>query len=260
VAKRQAVRGDRSAAGASKLPLWAQVRDDTATDLVARALPDGTRLESETELCQRYGVSRVTVRQALRDLRTKGLVHSRAGDGWFVGRSAEVEQKNLSLQGTPGVKVSFSEMARSKGLTPSAVVLSCDVVPADYEEASSLSVAPGSLLVVLRRLRLLDGLPIAVDQNVVPHALLPDPGSVDFSRESLFAQLRVNGANPHHADCEVQATAATEDDARLLDIEIGLPLLSVQEVLYDDTGRRIEIGHIKYRGDRYRFRTVVQSV
>jgi len=184
-------------------------------------------------------------------------VHSKAGHGWFVGPSTDADNDSVSLHGTPGIKVSFSEMARSKGLTPSAVVLSCEVVPADYEQAARLGVAPGSMLVGLHRLRLLDGIPVAVDRNVVPQAVLPDPLSIDFSRESLFAQLREHGMNPHHADCEVQATAAADNEAKLLGVDVGFPLLSVREVVYDNSGRRIEIGHLMYRSDRYRFRALV---
>lgn len=238
---------------AASAPLWMQVMEKIASELASADAPPGTRLESEQKLCDRFGVSRVTIRQALNELRRRGLVNSKAGLGWFAGPGEESDV----LHATPGVKVSFSEMARSKGLNPDAVVLSHEVTRADYEQAAHLMIAPGSLLLSLRRLRLLNGIPVAVDENRVPYELVPNSESVDFSHESLFAEMRRFGTYPDHCDYEVEATAANEDDAQLLGTVVGFPLLVTREVLYDKAHRPIAVGSIRYRGDRYRFRAVL---
>lgn len=155
--------------------------------------------------------------------------------------------------------VSFTEMARSRGLTPDSVVISSSVRQADLDEANRLGVAPGAPLLSLRRIRRLDGLPVAVDHSRVPAALIPNYDSVDFAHGSLFEELRRNGVNPARADYEVQAEAAAADEARWLEVDPGFPLLSARELMLDDLGRRIELGHIRYRGDRYRFRALLRA-
>ena len=153
---------------------------------------------------------------------------------------------------------SFTEMARSRGLTAGAVVLHCVRRPAELDEADDLGIAPGAPVLSLRRLRLLDGIAVAVDHSLVPSALLPDVGADDFRDASLYSALRRHGVSPQRADYEVQAIAADAEGARLLEVEPGAPLLSARQVCLDDRGRRIERGHITYRGDRYRFRAVLQ--
>jgi GntR family transcriptional regulator len=235
-------------------PLWERVSERLAADIAA-GVPHGERLPSEAALTRRFGVSRVTLRMALAHLEQRSIVHPQAGRGWFVGPPAA--ERPVSEE--PGVLQSFTEMARSRGLQPGAVVLHCVRRPADLEEAEELGVAPGADLLSLRRLRQLDGIPVAVDHSLVPAHLLPDVAGDDFRDASLYAVLQRRGVRPHRADYEVQAIAADADHARLLGVDVGAPLLSARQICLDVAGRRIERGHITYRGDRYRFRAVLQA-
>lgn len=242
----------------SDTALWRQVAESLAAELDAGGTPVGERLSSESALIARFGVSRVTLRQALTELASRGLIHPLAGKGWFVGSAAE-DLARRPLQEPPGVLQSFTEMARSRGLEPDSTMLDCTIRAAEWDEATELAVAPGAPLLSLRRLRRLDGLPVAVDHSLVPAALIPDADPAEFVSGSLFAALRRRGFEPSHADYEVQAVGADAEHARLLEVERGSPLLSAEQVLQDVTGRRIEKGHITYRGDRYRFRAVLQA-
>lgn len=235
--------------------LWERVSETLEQELGGNHVPVGGRLPSESALAKRFGVSRVTLRLALSRLQQRGLVHPQAGRGWFVG-AARAEPP---VSEEPGVLQSFTEMARSRGLVASSFVLHCGRRPANWDEAQDLSVAPGCELLSLRRLRRLDAIAVAVDHSLVPAALLPDSVATDFRDGSLYAALQRNGVRPFRADYEVQAVAADVEHARLLGVDLGAPLLSARQICMDDHGRRIERGHITYRGDRYRFRAVLQA-
>lgn len=242
----------------SDTALWRQLAETLAGELDAGRWAVGERLASESALTTRFGVSRVTLRQALTELAARGLIHPRAGKGWYVGSAAE-DLAARPLQEPPGVLQSYTEMARSRGLTPDSTLLHCAVRPAEWTEATTLAIAPGAPLLSLRRLRRLDGLPVAVDHSLVPAALLPGIDGSEFITGSLFDAFRRRGIRPTRADYEVHALAADAEHARLLELAPGAPLLSAEQVLQDATGRRIEIGQITYRGDRYRFRAVLQA-
>lgn len=236
--------------------LWMQVAEIIAEEV--ERLEPGTRLPSEAEQRVRFDVSRVTLRQALYYVQAQGLLESRPGLGWFaVDGSLREEQGSRSGQPVfepPGKLMSFSDMARSRNLTPDSLVLERAVHPATYSEAEAFSIAPGAEVLLLRRLRRLDGHAVAVDTSLVPLAILPTAMSIDFSTVSLHDCFRAAGAAPTIADTEVEAIVANDTQARLLDVHEGFPLLNVQQAFYDSRNRAIERAVITYRGDRYRYR------
>ncbi|MGH3487455.1 MAG: GntR family transcriptional regulator [Actinopolymorphaceae bacterium] len=231
------------------VPLHERVRQQLAGDVGAGIYPRGTRLPSERDLCTRLNVSRVTLRRALTQLADDGLLAPSHGRGWYVAVEPVGEPANVLL--------SFSAMARAQRLTPSSKVLAQQIRPADLDEAQQLGVAPGAEVLDLRRLRMLDDLPVALDRSRVPVATAPGLAAHDFSRGSLYAALTEAGVTPQRADYSVEAVPADAEQARLLDLEPGQPLLSTRQVTFAADGRVIELGGIIYRGDRYRFRATL---
>lgn len=217
------------------------------------ALAPGGRLPSERELSTRVGVSRATLRVALRALSDDGLVQPTQGHGWHVA-AADVVEEGLE---TP---LSFTEMAATRGLTASADVLYQDTRPGTIEEAEELGIAPGSTVFCLDRLRRLDGVPVAIASLCMPLGLVRPVVELDFSGRSVYAALReFCGIDPTRSDYALQARGVTESEAELLDLEEGKAVLVGDYKCYDDQDRAFEIGRITYRGDRYRFRTVVRN-
>lgn len=228
-------------------PLWRQVADAIAHDIESGRLQPGERLPSERRLSVQLDLSRVTARRALQALVEDGLVEPSAGRGWFVS-SGPVSEAPNRLQ-------SFSEMARARGLEPTARVLAREVRPATFEEAETLAIAPGADVFDIERLRMLDGLPVGLDRSRLPLGRAPGLLEADFETASLYETLRtLCDIRPVRADVSVGAALADTRQRELLDLgELGA-LLIYEQRTYDHENRPIEIGNCSYRGDRYRFR------
>ena len=212
------------------------------------ALDAGDRLPAERELCRRLQVSRVTIRRALAELRSRGLIESAGSRGWFVAATSV---------GETNVLVGFTDMARARGLHPSSRVLQSATRPSTLQEAEQLSLAPGTPLFQLRRLRFLDTAAVGLEVTRIPVAAAPALVGTDFSQTSLYDELRAAGVIPTRADYDVQAVAADSDQATLLGVAPGAPLLCTQAVTFDQSARPIELSRSLFRGDRYRFCTTL---
>jgi GntR family transcriptional regulator len=229
---------------------YQRVQEALAQEIARDRRPPGSPLPPERALAEHFGVSRVTMRRALAELQRTGVVVRAPTGGWLVAGTQVGEPPNQLM--------SFSEMAAARGLVPSARVLQCHVRPATLDEADTLGLAPGAPLFELERLRLMDGIPILVDRTRIPLALAPDIADVDFSTASLYAVLEERyGIRPDRARFAIEAVAADERIARLLELPSGGPLLRCEQVTVDEQGRTIEICEMLYRGDRYRFRATL---
>lgn len=228
-------------------PLYQQVRDALAERIATGSLRPGQRLPAERQLCETFGVSRVTVRRALGALVEEGLVEVAPGRGWFVATAP--------LSEPPNVLLSFTAMARERGLHPTAIVREHTVRGASIDEAEALAIAPGAEVVHLERVRLLDGIAVAVDRSLVPLIRCPALADADFTTASLYDLLHDEaGLVPSRAETAVEAVQAGEELAQLLDLAPTSPVLVTTQTTFDQRGRPIEVSRIAYRGDRYRFR------
>ncbi|MEO9174988.1 MAG: GntR family transcriptional regulator [Gaiellales bacterium] len=230
-----------------RLPRHYRVYRFVADQITHGELPPGAQLPSERSLCDQLQVSRTTVRRALAALSEDGLVESAPGRGTFVTGGPLIEPANGLL--------SFTELGRRRGLAPSARVLEHLVRPATFDEAERFRVAPGAELFELRRLRMLDGAPVAVDDARVPLARVPGVLEADFETASLFGCFEQAGCPPMRADYTVEAAAADERTAELLEMVAGGPVLLAATTSFDSQGRILELARTFYRGDRYRFQS-----
>ncbi len=229
-------------------PLYHRVYRQIAQEIESGALDPGERLPSERWFCDELGVSRATVRRAIEELAADGLVEVR-GRGTFVNGSALVEPPNTLM--------SLSELGRSRGLQASSRVLACDVRAASLDEAELLEIAPGAELLDLQRLRMLDGLPISLDHNRVPLRFLPPVADVDFATASLYSAIERTGHRLARADYELEARAAELDEAALLGLAPGAPVLVATTLAIGEDGRIVDLGRTVYRADRYRFQATL---
>lgn len=234
---------------AGSQPLHDRVREIISQQIRSGAIPPGARLQSERDLADQMGVSRVTVRRALDALAEDGLVRAARGSGRFVSDAALAEPPNALL--------SFTELGAQRGLTATSQVLEKTVRPASFEEAEHFAVAPGADVFQLYRLRMLNGVAVALDVTRVPLSRAPELPTIDFSAASLYAVLDAAGAALVRADYTTEAVAADVEQARRLGASPGSPLLLARTTSYDTSDRVVELGETAYRSDRYRFRATL---
>jgi DNA-binding GntR family transcriptional regulator len=229
-------------------PLWIQAVNLITAEIASGVLKPGMRLPPERELCQQLNISRVTLRKALTSLVDEGVLNASHGRGWYVAARASNKAWPNSLE-------SFTEAANRMGLTPTSKVLRAEVAPANLDEADELSIAPGTPLFHLERIRFLNGVPIAVDRNALPADSVPDFPERDFSEESLFTALSEVGLEFLRADSTIEAREADADLAEHLDLATGKPVLAMHQLVFDRADKPIFASTIRYSGDRYRMRT-----
>lgn len=229
-------------------PLWIQAVNLINGEIASGALKPGMRLPPERELCKQLSISRVTLRKALTKLVDDGVLNASHGRGWYVAVTAESKEWPNSLE-------SFSETAERMGLTASSEVLRSVVSPASLDEAEELSIAPGTPLFRLDRVRFLNSVPIAIDSTRIPDSLVPGFVDIDFANVSLYEKLADIGLELLRADSTIEAREADADIAEHLNIEVGKPVLEMNQVVVNDAGHPLFASCIQYSGDRYRLRT-----
>lgn len=210
----------------------------------------GTRLPAERELSEQLGVSRDTLRRALKHLEELQRIEIRQGAGIFVLAKPLASQLKL---------MSFSEEMQQLGLTPSNQLLCNEVVQADVKLASKMNLAPGSELYLVRRLRLADGVPVAIERVYLPRTAFPDLAIQELSSGSLYGLLHDQyEIVVDQATQQISATVVNDEEADLLQIPAFSPALLAERIVYDEQGRIIELAKSLYRADRYRFNVLVQ--
>ena len=227
-------------------PLHTQICEALRQQIQSTKLKPGETFPSERELAERYGVSRMTVRQALHRLRQEGLIYHERGVGTFVSsRKIDVHTRNLG---------GFSEEMSSLGFKPSSRVLELKCVPPPGEEvAQDLNLEKGEKVFHLERLRLADDEPMAFEVTYLPATLCPELDKVDLTKNSLYQILVQNyDVQMHHAAESLEAAAATKFTAKQLGIKPGTPVLVVHRVVYSESNQPLESAYTTYRADRYR--------
>ncbi|MFG2510998.1 GntR family transcriptional regulator [Streptomyces sp. NPDC048584] len=227
----------------SPVPLYYQLSQQLESAIEHGALTPGTLLGNEIELAARLGLSRPTVRQAIQSLVDKGLLVRRRGVGTQVVHSQVKRPLELS---------SLYDDLETAGQRPATQVLVNTVVTASAEVAAALGVAENSELHRIERLRLTHGEPMAYLCNYLPPGLL-DLDTAQLEATGLYRLMRAAGITLHSARQTIGARAATPDEAARLGEEPAAPLLTMQRVTFDDTGRAVEYGTHTYRPTRYSF-------
>lgn len=208
----------------------------------------GTAIPSERELCERHGVSRMTARQSITLLVDEGLLYREQGKGTFVGRP-KIPQQLLSLTG-------FTEEMGTRKQRPGARILEAEMWNADEDTAERLRIKPGQPVYRLRRLRLADTEPLAIENTCICFIGCERLLDYDLEHDSLYRILTEQfDMPPIAAEQEIEADLASTEDARLLDIAPGSPVLRTRRITATRRGRPIEYASSIYRGDKYRFYT-----
>ncbi|GLI27890.1 transcriptional regulator [Agromyces rhizosphaerae] len=229
------------------VPLYFQVAQALERAIRSGEVPAGARLENEIAIGKRLGLSRPTIRRAMQELVDKGLLVRRRGIGTQVVQGQVTRQVELT---------SLYEDLQGSDHEPSTRVLEHDTKPADEATAEALGVAVGSDVVYLRRQRSTDGVPVAVLENYLP-VEFADITTEQLEARGLYQILRGRGVTIKVANQRIGARRAHGDESDLLDIDRGGPVLTMERVAFDNSGRAVEYGHHCYRPDLYAFETTL---
>jgi len=225
--------------------LHAQIADELRRGIAIGELRSGEPVPSENQLCAAYGVSRGTVRQALAALRAEGAIGGGRGKPPVV-RPPMLTQDFAEL-------VSFSAWATSLGRAPGQRTLELAHRPAGLQAVDALGLADGELVVELLRIRTLDGDPVMVERTCFVEPVGRRLFDFDLDRGSIYAHLRSGGVDLARARQTIEAVAASDHDAELLEVEVGTPLLRVRRSTTDTAGEPLEWSDDRYRGDAMSF-------
>lgn len=229
-------------------PLYQQIYDD-----IKGAIKDGTykvdeKIPSEAELSEEYGVSRITVRRAIEDLCADGYLTKMQGRGTFVGKPHIMRRLSQSK-----ATRSFSEICEEAGVTPGAHLIERQIVPVRPDEQEFFGLGPDALLIYVHRVRTADGLGVCDENMFVPYDDGRDLLALPLEDTSLFDAIeQATGHRPaSNEDWNITAVKATTDQASLLGISVGDPLLRTHVSFVDDEGRPVCMGRHYFVGSRY---------
>lgn len=227
------------------IPLYSQIEQSIMEKIKKGILAEGELLPSEQDLARSYNVSRMTARQALHGLKQNGYVITIRRKGTFV-TTPKIEKTLISLQG-------FSQEMRRGGMRPSSIVLEHGVITPSPDIVERLQLQTGEKIFKLRRLRLADKVPIAVEISYTPVKYFPGIDLIDFERESLYSVLQNRyGSSIGWSVDVIEASKATAEEATLLTVPRGSGILSIARLVMSGEGRPIEASLSRYRSDRYR--------
>ena len=230
------------------IPLHAVIRGQLLAEIESGRLQPGDQIPTEPELISQFAVSRTTVRRALRDLETRGLIDRQPGRGSFV-REPLLEPRLDRFTG-------FVEDMSALGVNASAKVVTVERIPARPEVAKHLGIAAGDPTIHIERIRLANGQPISFDDSYFREDLGSRIAEENLEVDPFYGILEQKyGLVLSQADYVVAAGLSDSRVGALLQIDQGAPVLLMERTSYA-SGDSIPIlfEYLHYRGDRIRYR------
>jgi GntR family transcriptional regulator len=225
------------------------VRDQLADRIASGEIAAGGRLPPEPQLAAELGVSRATLREALRSLEEDGFVTRTRGAGTYVTSRPRL-RNNLD------VNFGVTEAIRAAGMRPGTASASVGTAAATAEEATALDLQPGDTVVVLERVRTADDRPVVWSRDVVRATLLP-AGALDRAADvSLYEVLAHSGVAVLHGVVTVEPAIADKPLAKRLRIDPGARLMYLRQIDYDAAGEPVLLSHEHHVADAFEFSVV----
>lgn len=233
----------------SPVPLYVQIARRLRTDLASQPVSDGP-LFTEEELGRRFGVHRLTVRQALRELERDGLITRRRGLGTF--------RAPHKLRGEPLYIESFLDHWAMQGRAVRSEVLEMAEEPAEGRVAATLGLLDGGPVMHVLRRRFVDDQPLVLDHIFLPASAGRGLRPEDLVERTLHRAIRLRtGRTATEANLEIEATTARDEEAELLGVTVGSPLFLRRIVLVDALREPLSYGWSLYRADLYTYTLTV---
>jgi GntR family transcriptional regulator len=229
---------------ASPVPLYIQIEEELRGQIETGDLGPLAQVPSETDLADRFDVSRMTARKALDRLVGDGMLFRQPGKGTFV---APLKMAHGASQG-----LSFSAAMRGLGVSCETRVLEAGMVRAPLSVARALGLANGSQAVFMRRLRVVEGQPLAIHLSYLPGRL---SAILDADLTGSLGELMGRiGARVERSEDVVEAVLATGQEAELLRVHLHAPLVFIRGTAFSTANEAVRYSEALYPGDRWKFR------
>jgi GntR family transcriptional regulator len=234
------------------LPMYFQLKELMREKIASGEWKPGDMVPSERELSEQYQISRMTARQALSELATEGLLRREQGRGTFVAEP-KIEHGLTRLTG-------FTEDMKARGLRPGARVVRLELIRPPLLAMRALQITPDETIVLLERLRLAGGEPIALETSHLHFNGVRDLLKEDFENNSLYQILSEKyQITPARAEQKIGADLCSKREQELLKISEGAPVLRNKRITFDQWGRPFEYTESAYRADRYVFQAELNA-
>jgi GntR family transcriptional regulator len=226
------------------LPIYLQIANKILSAIEDKSILPGVMLPSGQIICEHFGISKMTLRQAYGVLERKGYIEARRGVGTFV-LGPRIEKK------IPGM-LSFSEEVRARGGIPSSKVLSITVGPANPNAQDFFCLKEGESVYEMKRLRFSDELPLAIEVVQLPQKLFRGFDRFHWAKESLYKVMEDSyGVKLSRSLSEIMATSANKEQAELLNLNVASPLLVINRKSYSTEDVPVEFSITCYPGSCY---------
>jgi len=231
----------------SPVPLYYQIAESIRAMIESGRLKAGDPLPPEVALSEELGVSRLTVRRALAELVNDGVLIRRRAKGTFVAPPRE----SLPLITPP---IGFTEGQARRGRVLHSTILSQEVVPAVGRVARQLQLAPGSRVIRIRRLRVVEGVPTALELCCFPYDRFPELATMQLTDRSIYQILQQQyDALPQEALDSYAVHTPTSEEASILGIAPSTPVIRFERTAIDSRGQVVEFTRSVFSAERFRF-------
>ncbi len=231
----------------SAKPLHMQMEELIREHVETGVWVPGSLIPSENELSHQYGISRMTVRSVVTRLVQEGMLFRIPGKGTFVAEQ-KIEAKSLSYEG-------IREQLERLGYEVTTKLLSVQKNRGNKDVRSKLKLEDNAQVYVVRRLRAVKDMPLSLHTSYIPVILAPQLEKLNLVDEQLCSILsRSYGLNRERIFEELESVAATEEEATLLNIQPGHPLLLLQDTIVDPNGVPFEYAKVVFRGDKIKLK------
>jgi len=233
------------------IPLYIQVQETLKEMIEDVEFGPGERIPAERELSGMLGVSRMTVRRAVENLITFGLLERRSTSGTYVREPQVVRHVGTHYP------IGITQLLEQEGAQAGSRLLAFERMRAPRKVASYLNLRVGEVVIMFRRLRLVNGIPFCIETSYLSAELVPDLSAADFDKNASFYRLmrERHGINIVRNEGVVKLSRCTQEEAELLDLEPGDPVMFMRAVSFDTDDRCIEYLKSINHPDRVAFRT-----
>lgn len=224
--------------------MYIKIHNQIKRDIEEHVYNVGDRIPAERQLAVEFGVSRMTLRQAIKTLEDEGILERRLGSGTYVA-SRKVQEKMSGI-------MSFTEIMQANGQLPSSKLISYKVGQPSLSEKERLGLDEESRILRMERIRYADQVPICHEVVTIPYQLVEGLSKSDISTH-LYETLSKNGYEVGQVTEHISAAIANENDAKLLEVKKGEALITRRQVTELSTGKPFEYTRARYVAERFEF-------